>query len=106
MSLITRTPVVCLLLWLAGGASAQMIDPVKWSLEVEPSQAAPGGKAVAKLTATVQDGWHLYSSTTPQGKPIALELDLAENPAVESWTAWQPTPARWSARPKAPTAWT
>ncbi len=94
MSLITRTPVVCLLLWLAAGASAQMIDPVKWSLEVEPTQAAPGGNAVAKLTATVQDGWHLYSSTTPQGKPIALELDLAENPAVESWTAWQPTPDR------------
>ena len=83
-----------LLLWAASGASAQVIDPVKWSLEVEPRQAAPGARVVAKLKAAVDDGWHLYASTTPQGKPIALQLDVTAHPAIASWEAFQPTPAR------------
>ncbi|MBI1355279.1 MAG: redoxin [Acidobacteria bacterium] len=78
----------------ASVAPAQIIDPVKWSLALEPAAAAPGSKIVGKLTATVDDGWHLYASTTPQGKPIALQLDLAANPAIASWEAFQPEPAR------------
>lgn len=83
-----------MLLLAAATAPAQIIDPVKWSLELEPAQTAPGGKVVAKLRATAEEGWHLYASTSPQGKPIALQLDVAENPAIESWQAWQPTPDR------------
>lgn len=76
------------------GGPAQVIDPVKWALELEPSQTAPGGKVAAKLRATVDEGWHLYASTSPQGKPIALQFELADHPAIESWQAWQPTPDR------------
>ena len=46
---------------LCAGLSAQRMDPVQWSLTVEPAQVAPGGKVLAKLTAKVEPGWHLYS---------------------------------------------
>lgn len=74
-------------------AAAQALDPVQWSLALDPAQAAPGGRAAARLTASIDDGWHLYSSTTPQGKPISLDLQIADSPAVASWRAHQPEPA-------------
>ena len=97
MSIVLKvTPILGALMLLLAAATtrAQIIDPVKWALELEPAQVAPGGKVVAKVRATVQDGWHLYASTSPQGKPIALQFEVAENPAIESWQAWQPTPDR------------
>ncbi len=71
---------------------AQVLDPVQWSIVLEPPRAEPGGRVTARVTATVDDGWHLYSSTTPQGKPIALDLQIAESPSVVSWQAHQPQP--------------
>lgn len=77
----------------AQGLGAQgKIDPVAWSLRMETPTAAPGGEAVAVLTAEVQEGWHLYASTSPQGKPIAMQLGVTDSAAVESWTALQPEP--------------
>ena len=70
------------------------LDPVQFALELEPASPPPGGKVVAKLTATMDEGWHLYAATTPQGKPIALELEVAESPVVASWEAFQPAPVR------------
>lgn len=86
-----------LLLFAAAAAflpttGAQVLDPVRWSLALEPAQAEPGGRAAARLTAVIDDGWHLYSSTTPQGKPIALNLKIADSPAVVAWQAHQPEP--------------
>jgi thiol:disulfide interchange protein len=82
-----------LAVWFAAAAPAQ-IDPVSFSVEIEPAQAAPGSTVVAHLRAQTADGWHLYASTTPQGKPIALQVELAPSPVVESWSAYQPVPAR------------
>lgn len=73
-------------------AAAQVLDPVQWSLALDPAQAEPGGRVAARLTAVIEDGWHLYSSTTPQGKPIALDLQIADSPAAASWKAHQPAP--------------
>ncbi len=73
-------------------AGAQVLDPVQWSLVLEPAQAEPGGLVAARLTAVIEDGWHLYSSTTPQGKPIALDLRISDSPAIASWKAHQPEP--------------
>ena len=87
--------ILCLLVVAAATlvpVGAQVLDPVQWSMVLEPSQAEPGGRITARVTATVEDGWHLYSSTTPQGKPIALDLQIAESPTVVSWQAHQPKP--------------
>src|ERR1700710_2421154 len=50
---------------ISGVASAQRLDPVKWSLRVEPAAAAPGSKILGHLTATIEPGWHLYGLATP-----------------------------------------
>jgi thiol:disulfide interchange protein len=77
---------------LASTAFAQ--DPVKWTLSSDTAKAAPGAKVVLKLTATLEDGWHLYSLTTPKGGPIRTTAALAENPAIESAKLYQPKPER------------
>lgn len=72
---------------------AQPRDPVKWTLEVEPASAAPGSKVLAKFKATIEPGWHLYSTTTPAG-PIPTKIGLAENPHAKAAAIHQPTPEK------------
>ena len=58
----------------------------------------PAGVTVPlQLTATLQDGWHLYSLTTPKGGPIRTTAVLSgvasgEVSAIEDWTLYQPKP--------------
>jgi thiol:disulfide interchange protein len=77
-----------------GTAAAQKLNPIHWKLEFEPAKAAPGGHVLARLTATMDDDWHLYSLSTPKGGPIATTISLADNPAVQSYKVYQPQPLR------------
>ncbi len=78
-----------LILASAGLVFAQRQDPVKWSLGLEPATAAPGGKVLGRLKATMEPGWHFYSLGSP--KPtIASTLGLAASPAVKSVKIWAP----------------
>jgi len=81
------------LLLLAGAAWPQRLEPVRWSLQIEPPSVPPGGRVLARLTARMDPGWHLYSLTTPR-PPIATTVTLAPQPAIESVRAYQPQPAR------------
>ena len=45
------------LVLVAAPGSAQKLDPIKWSLAVEPTAAAPGGKVIATLEARMEPGW-------------------------------------------------
>jgi thiol:disulfide interchange protein DsbD len=47
-----------------------------------------------RLTAKLEDGWHLYSPTTPKGGPIPTTIELAPNPAIASYKLYQPKPER------------
>jgi thiol:disulfide interchange protein DsbD len=82
-----------LLLPVVAAAQPKRPDPVKWQFAVEPASVAPGGKAIGKLTATIEKGWHLYSLTTPPG-PIATTIKLAESPLAASTKVHQPKPPR------------
>ena len=66
---------------------------VQWKLEFSPASAAPGAEILGKLTGTIDSGWHMYSITTPPG-PIPSSIRMANNPAVESLTVYQPKPER------------
>ena len=83
---------------LAGGPSAQLtkpigkLDPVKWTLVVEPAKTVTGGHLLGRLTATIEEGWRLYAPTTPAGGPIPTKLEIVDNEAVASWTAYQTEP--------------
>jgi thiol:disulfide interchange protein DsbD len=67
-------------------------DPVSWKLQIDAS-AAPGARILARLTASIEEGWHLYSPTTPPG-PIPTEIKIAPNPPVSSFRLYQPEPKR------------
>lgn len=65
------------------------LDPVKWSLKLDPEAAAPGQKVLGRLTARLEPGWHFYALTSP--KPtIASTMSLAQSPAVGKVTIWAP----------------
>ena len=56
---------------------------------------APAGSTVPlHLKATFQEGWHLYSLTTPAGGPIPTTAGLAENPRSKAAKLYQPPPIR------------
>lgn len=94
---MTRVSAACLLAAAVALAQAPpprpKLDPVKWSLRLEPDAAAPGQKVLGHLTATIDPGWHLYSLTTPK-PPIATTIQLAPSPAVANWSVWTPPPKR------------
>ncbi len=70
-------------------APAQKLNPVRWSLAVEPRAAAPGSKVLARVTATLDPGWHLYALSAP--KPIIpTSVRIDENAAIASQTVFQP----------------
>lgn len=53
-------------------------DPVKWNFSYNKEEAT------AEFTATLEDGWHLYSITTkPDAGPIATSFQFNENDAVK-----------------------
>lgn len=49
------------------------LNPVKWSLAA-PAAAKAGTRFQAKLTATVDEGWHLYSLKPLEGGPIPTQI--------------------------------
>ncbi|MBI3210808.1 MAG: thioredoxin family protein [Candidatus Solibacter usitatus] len=88
--------ILLLFLCLAVPAAAQTkrLSPVVWKLELDRAEARPGGIAAAKLTAKIEEPWHLYSPTTPAGGPIVTTLAVEPNDAVESAEIYRPNPVR------------
>ena len=84
------TALLGFLLGTVAVSNAQIYDPVQWRLQLQPAEASPESTVLGRLTATVQDGWHVYSTTTPQG--IALDLGVADSDAISAWRAYQPDP--------------
>jgi thiol:disulfide interchange protein DsbD len=78
-------------LWAQTASRKAPIDPVEWSLELQPATSAPGQRVVGHLTARIEEGWHLYSSTTAV-KQVATRVTVEEHPAVAEWKAYQPKP--------------
>jgi thiol:disulfide interchange protein DsbD len=64
---------------LAVPLQGQKLDPIKWKLEIDPATARPGSRILARLTAEIEPGWHLYSMTTPP-PPRATRISLVDYP--------------------------
>jgi thiol:disulfide interchange protein DsbD len=73
--------------------SAAVEDPVQWTLTLDSKSAPPGSHVLARLSAKVDPGWHVYSLTTPPG-PIPTSAKILDNPAVAGFKVYQPKPVR------------
>ncbi len=68
------------LLMLISGVNAQMMEPVKWSTSVKKTS---NNEAELILTATMEEGWHLYSQDIPEGGPVPTEFSFKPNENYE-----------------------
>jgi thiol:disulfide interchange protein len=75
---------------LVPGLWGQKLDPVQWTLSSEVVKAPPGATIPLKLTAKLEEGWHLYSPTTPPGGPNPTTIALAD----QSPKIFEPKPER------------
>ena len=82
------------LLILLTGATAFAQEPVQWSIEPQGHSFAAGGQALVRVRADVDEGWHLYSSTHPDGAPNAMAFYLPESPGITSWKSYEPPAER------------
>ncbi|HXA51521.1 MAG TPA: protein-disulfide reductase DsbD N-terminal domain-containing protein, partial [Candidatus Acidoferrum sp.] len=64
---------------------------VTWTLTTEPAAASPGGTVLVRMAGKIEEGWHLYSMSSPAATPTKVQLT---GPAVEKVRALQPAPKR------------
>jgi len=87
-----RPRLAALLLFSAAATFAQKLNPVQWSMMIDPGAIAPGATATARLTAKMDGEWHIYSMTTPEGGPMATSIRADANPAIADVKLYQPAP--------------
>lgn len=68
------------------------LRPVTWSATA-PQSVAAGSTVPISLVATIDDGWHLYSTTQQSGGPLPTRISVAASPVfAESGTLSFPKP--------------
>ena len=69
-----------ILILISASATAQTIQPVKWSYKAEQTTS---GEATLILTATIEKGWHLYSQNIADGGPIKTTFTFSDSADFE-----------------------
>jgi hypothetical protein len=65
---------------LFGGTTmAQIQDPVTWTYTAKKINAT---SYEVRLRATLENGWHIYSQSTPDGGPVPTAISFSRNPLV------------------------
>ncbi|MFK5958526.1 MAG: cytochrome c biogenesis protein CcdA [Lutibacter sp.] len=59
---------------------SQIYDPVKWSTSVDKISDSEFDLII---TATIEEGWHLYSQNVPENGPIATSFNFEKNDDYE-----------------------
>lgn len=60
-------------------AYGQIENPVQWSFTSKKINATT---YEVHLTATIEDGWHIYSQATPDGGPVPTAVSFSKNPLL------------------------
>ncbi|MGK6350727.1 protein-disulfide reductase DsbD domain-containing protein [Parapedobacter sp. DT-150] len=68
------TLAIAILLITAAGASAQILQPVKWQFGAKKISAS---EAVIFMKATMDNGWHIYSQNVAEGGPIKTSFTFS-----------------------------
>jgi thiol:disulfide interchange protein DsbD len=65
---------------------------VAWSTDVQPNPVPPGGRALLRVTAKIEPGWHIYSGSSPAGIPATFKI--APNTAMKKVRTFQASPKK------------
>jgi thiol:disulfide interchange protein DsbD len=74
-------------------AQSESFNHVRWAMTLEPASAAPGSTVIARLEATIDSGWHMYSLSTPPG-PIPTTIKTVNGAGIANVTFFEPPPIR------------
>lgn len=75
-----KNTLVLLLITLFGfNLQSAAQDPVKWDFS---SKKIDAKTFEIRLTATLEEDWHTYSQTTPDGGPLPTRIDFVNNPLI------------------------
>jgi hypothetical protein len=74
-----KTFIVTFLLLLSNFLFAQIQNPVSWTAT---SKKINDKTYEVHLTANIDNGWHIYSQTTPEGGPIPTSINFTKNPLL------------------------
>jgi DsbC/DsbD-like thiol-disulfide interchange protein len=72
-----RTIAAAALATIVLAATARAQDPVHWTSTKTAKSAAPGGTTSVTLSATIDEGWHIYSVTQGPGGPLKTVIAVA-----------------------------
>lgn len=76
--MLRRFPLFFALLLLFSAAQSQIIKPVKWTTRVDKVSDT---EANVVLTATIDQGWHLYSQYNPAGASLPMVFTITPSKA-------------------------
>lgn len=77
MMMMKRVLLMILLFVGIGAVKAQIVKPTTWSFT---SKKLKPGLYELHLTATIKDGWSVYSQWTPEGGPEPTVISFDKNP--------------------------
>ncbi|MDE7386205.1 MAG: thioredoxin family protein [Muribaculaceae bacterium] len=60
--------------------SAQIIEPIQWNAKTVMDSETTGH---VELSATIEDGWHLYNLTLPDGGPNPTVISFETTPGIK-----------------------
>lgn len=60
-------------------AAAQLQNPVRWEFTAKKINEL---NYEIHLTAHIENGWHIYSQSTPEGGPVPSSIQFQKNPLV------------------------
>ncbi len=68
------------LLLLTSSLFAQIQNPVNWTAT---SKKIADKTYEIHITANIENGWHVYSQTTPDGGPVPTSISFTKNPLLD-----------------------
>ena len=94
MKSIFRTKAIFLFVFLLFGVFSsfgEMINPVKWNFTFEKTGQSEG---YVVLKATIESGWHMYSTKLPEGGPVptSVHFETTDNAKSVGELTEYPTP--------------
>ncbi len=95
MSAPRRTALVVLALAAAVAGARAQEDPVRWTAVPAAARVDAGATLEVRLTAAIDQGWHIYAIAQPPGGPIPTSITIVEGqPFARAAAIREPAPVR------------